>query len=77
MSIKKIVLDNGHVLEVEHDDNFLNIVREKMEIDSQSEVEDSHIKAFIYGAFNNAMESYESGKYETVENNLPVDFDKG
>ena len=27
MSIKKIVLDNGHVLEVEHDDNFLNIDR--------------------------------------------------
>ncbi len=74
MNTKKITLPGGSVLEVEHTEAFLNIVREKMEIDPGFPVEDDHIRAFIYGAFNNALETYEDGKYENSDDPLPTNF---
>ena len=74
---KKIKLRDGSILEIEHNDEFVEAIREKLELESTQEVDDDHIRAFVYGTFNNALSAYEEkGKHATIDNSLPVQFEK-
>jgi len=53
---KKIKLPKGGDLEVELTPKFLDVVKKQFELPSTLEVNDDHIRMYIWGSFKNAVE---------------------
>lgn len=53
---KKIKLPKGGDLEVELTPKFLEVVKKQFELPSTLEVNDDHIRMYIWGSFKNAVE---------------------
>jgi hypothetical protein len=58
---KYISLPKGGILEVDASPKFLEIVRKQFNLNAQQRVSDDHIRMYIWGAFNNAMDKAEKG----------------
>ena len=63
---KNIDLPNGLSLEVFVTQEFLQKVRESFDLDHNQEVQDHHIKNFIYSAVDNAVEKAEKNLNNTT-----------
>ena len=57
---KNITLPKGGILEVDVTPQFVEIVRNHFGLQSSSQVEDDHIRMYIWGAFKNAIEKAEN-----------------
>ena len=56
-SIKKnILLPKGGTLEVDTTSQFIEIVKKHFELSSNADVDDDHIRMYVWGAFNNAID---------------------
>ena len=71
---RDIILPDGSVLELEHNDQFLDQVREKMKLGPNDKVDDSAIRGFLHGAFSNAIEKHDQGSWVSSEVNLDESF---
>lgn len=56
-----ISLPKGETLEVDTTPQFLEKVKQHFQLPSTLEVNDDHIRMFIYGAFKNAIDKTEKG----------------
>jgi hypothetical protein len=54
-----ISLPKGEMLEVDTTPQFLERVKQHFQLSSSVEVNDDHIRMFIYGAFKNAVDKSE------------------
>lgn len=59
--VKFITLPNGTTLEVSMYPGFLEKLREHFKLQSVSEIDDDHIRMYIYGAFKGAIDKQEYG----------------
>lgn len=59
--VKLIKLPNGTTLEVTMYPGFLEKLQEHFKLQSASEVDDDHIRMYIYGAFKGAIDKQEYG----------------
>jgi hypothetical protein len=57
--VKLIRLPNGSTLEVSIFPGFLEKVRDHFSLKSSSDVEDDHIRMYIYGVFKTAVDKTE------------------
>jgi len=57
---KNIVLPKGGILEVDVTPTFLNVVQKHFELSTLEQVEDDHIRMYIWGAFKNAIDKAEN-----------------
>lgn len=55
-STKFIKLPNGNTLEVSIFPGFLEKVKEHFSLSNVEEVNDDHVRMYIYGAFKNALD---------------------
>lgn len=56
---KNILLPKGGELEVELTPRFIEVVKKQFELPSTLEVNDDHIRMYIWGSFKNALEKAE------------------
>lgn len=62
-TIKKIIdLPKGGTLEVDVTPKFLEIVKNHFGLMSSDEVDDDHVRMYIWGAFKNAIDKAEKEK---------------
>ena len=59
---KNIPLPKGGTLEVDVTQKFLDIVRSHFGIPSNQQVDDDHIRMYVWGAFKNAVDKAERGE---------------
>jgi hypothetical protein len=71
---RDIALPDGNVLELEHNDHFLDQVREKMELEPHQEVDADAIKGFIYGALGYALKKHDEGHWVSSQEKLDKGF---
>jgi len=62
-NVKFIKLPNGNTLEVSIYPGFLLKVMNHFNLDSESSVDDDHIRMYIYSAFKGAIDKYERGEF--------------
>lgn len=55
-SIKFIKLPNGNTLEVSIFPGFLEKVKDHFSLENINDVNDDHVRMYIYGAFKSALE---------------------
>jgi len=58
---KNIPLPRGGELEVEASPRFLEIVKQHFGLPTVLEVNDEHVRMYIWGAFKNAVDKAEAG----------------
>ena len=58
--IKFIKLPNGNTLEMTVYSGFLEKIAEHFELSNSSQVEDEHIKMYVWGAFKTALDKSEA-----------------
>lgn len=59
MHTRKIKLPQGGTLEVECTDTFLDLVRKHFDLAPGSNVDDTYIRMFVWGACNDAVSKVE------------------
>jgi hypothetical protein len=64
METRIIHLPKGGDLEVQLTSRFLDAVATAFEIPSPAEVTDDHIRMYVYGAFKNALDKAQDGRFE-------------
>jgi hypothetical protein len=56
---KNIALPKGEVLQVDMSDRFFDVVKEHFALSSIDEVNDDHIRMYVWGALKNAIDKAE------------------
>lgn len=59
LEVRKIVLRDGSVLEIEMSQTFVEHVRKQFMLNETQSVEDEHIRMYFYGAVDNALKKVE------------------
>tara|TARA_R110001583_G_scaffold7985_23_gene39072 strand:+ start:13277 stop:13495 length:219 start_codon:yes stop_codon:yes gene_type:complete len=72
MEKKKIEISDNNFLEIEYKADFLQAVREHLEIPKDKGVTDEDIKEFVYKSFKNSLDNAQDAEY--VDEFMPTDF---
>jgi len=59
MEKRNVTLPNGGILEIEATDRFYEAIRFEYKLDESTTITDDHIRLFVYGTMNNAVEKAE------------------
>lgn len=58
---KSIQLPQGGILEVDASPQFMEVVKKHFELTKDADVNDDHIRMYIWGAFKNAVDKAAKG----------------
>ena len=59
MEKRNVQLSNGSTLEIEASERFYEAIRFEYKLDKSSEITDDHIRTFVYGTVNTAVQNAE------------------
>lgn len=72
MEKKKIEIADNNFLEIEYQEDFLQAVREHLEIPKDKSVTDDDIKEFVYKSFKSSLDNVKDAEY--VDEFMPTEF---